>query len=322
MLFTSRTCQEAVHHCSGGGGAEHNMEPFMIQSISELTGKTKVLGIIGDPISHSLSPLMQNAALRALGLDYIYVPFRVRPEELSTALLGLQSLNIVGFNVTIPHKTAVTGLVDGLSREAELIGAVNTVTREGAHLIGHNTDAIGFLSALTDGMGFDPSGANVLLLGAGGAARAALVALSQAGIERITIANRTQSTAEELLDLLRRTGSRASGNHASLATVCADRSLMGSFDLVVNTTSVGMGGTAFANFDVTWLNPGARIYDMVYVPSETPLLQAARAAGITAMNGASMLAAQGEAAFRLWIGCDPPPGLMRERVLAALAALS
>ena len=286
---------------------------------NELTGRTKVLGIIGDPVAHSLSPLMQNSALKALGIDCIYVPFPVKPTDLTAAVDGLRALNAVGFNVTIPHKSAIIGLLDELSHEAQLIGAVNTVVRVGDRLIGHNTDASGFLQALRDDLRFDPAGSRILLLGAGGAARAALVALVEAGIESITIANRTEDTAERLLSLLRQTGSRSIGDHVSLNGIFSDRMVMSSYDLVVNTTSVGMGGTAFDGLDVSFFKPGVRVYDMVYVPAETPLLQAARATGLAAANGAGMLAAQGEAAFRLWIGCDPPKGLMRERVQEALA---
>lgn len=284
-----------------------------------LTGRTRVLGIIGHPVSHSLSPLMHNAAFRALDLDCIYVPFPVKPAELPSAIMGIRALGIAGFNVTIPHKTTILGFVDDLSRDAELMGAVNTVIRDGDRLIGHNTDSIGFMRSLKDDLSIDPAGARVLILGAGGAARAALVGLAQAGISEVTVANRTSETAEELLALLDRSGFPVSGTHAELS-IFSDRDTMGTFDLVVNTTSVGMGNSAFEGFDVAMLKSVSSVYDMVYVPAETPLLKAARESSLKAANGAGMLAAQGEEAFRLWTGCEPPPGMMKETILNALAS--
>ena len=284
-----------------------------------MTGRTRVYGIIGDPVVHSLSPLMQNAAFRELAIDAVYVPFQVKPAEISSAIIGIRSLGIAGFNVTIPHKISVIGLLEDLSREASLIGAVNTVVREGESLVGHNTDAQGFINSLRDDLDYDPSGSRVLLLGAGGAARAALVSLSQAGISEVTVANRTSETAEEMMALLRRTGAATTGNTASLQ-IFADADRMQSFDLVVNTTSIGMGGTSLPGFSINTLHPDAKIYDMVYVPSETPLIQAARNAGHSAANGIGMLAAQGEAAFRLWTGYDPPQGLMKASLLNAIGA--
>lgn len=285
--------------------------------IGRLTGRTKVLGIIGHPVAHSLSPLMQNAALEAVGIDCIYVPFPVRPAELPSAIMGIRTLGIAGFNVTIPHKTAILGLVDDISREAELIGAVNTVIRDGDRLIGHNTDSSGFMKSLQEDLAFDPENARVLLLGAGGAARAALVALVQAGISAVTVANRTSETAEELLAVLDRCGASVSGSHAALS-IFNSRDAMGSFDLIVNTTSVGMNSTSFEGFEASFLKADACIYDMVYVPAETPLLKVGREHSLKVANGAGMLAAQGEEAFRLWTGCDPPPGIMKETILAAL----
>lgn len=261
---------------------------------------------------------MQNAALEALGIDCVYVPFPVRSADLPTAIMGIRTLGIAGFNVTIPHKTSIFGMMDDISREAELIGAVNTVIRDGDRLIGHNTDSSGFMRSLREDLSFDPKGSRVLILGAGGAARAALVGLVQAGITEVTVANRTTETAEELLAVLERCGTSVVGAHADL-TIFNDREIMGSFDLMVNTTSVGMNGTRFEDFDPSFMKADAAIYDMVYVPAETPLLKVALEHGLNVANGVGMLAYQGEEAFRLWTGCDPPAGIMKETVLAALA---
>lgn len=283
----------------------------------KITGKTKVLGIIGHPVAHSLSPLMQNAALKALGLDYIYVPFAVEPRNLSVAVNGLRALGIHGFNVTIPHKTAIIPLLDRVSPEAELSGAVNTVCREDGLFVGYNTDGIGFIKSLVDDLVFNPDGATVLILGAGGAARGAVAALCGAGVTKIIVANRTRSKGEALVDTFRGKYSHVKFALSSQETVELDEYLREA-KLIVNTTSVGMNGSSFECLDVDAFLPDARVYDMVYSPPETPLLVAARGRNLFCANGLGMLAAQGEAAFSLWTGMDPPCGLMKLKLMAAL----
>lgn len=282
-----------------------------------ITGTTKVLGIIGWPVAHSLSPLMQNGALQEMGLDCVYVPFPVREEGLGEAIRGLRELGVVGVNVTIPHKTAVIPHLDRLTPEAALIGAVNTVKREGDELVGYNTDCVGFLNSLRDDLGFNPSGATILLLGAGGAARAAIAALCRAEAGRIVIANRSLGRAEALAEEF--------GSHFCGTQIAAIR--LGSpsvtdeiqkIDLLVNTTSVGMGDTAFETLDLSLLKPQATVYDMVYAPWETPLLRDAALHGARCANGIGMLVAQGECALEIWTGRVPPSGVMRRRILAAL----
>ena len=283
----------------------------------KITGKTKVLGIIGHPVAHSLSPLMQNAALKALGLDYIYVPFAVEPQNLSAAVNGLRALGIHGFNVTIPHKTAIIPLLDRVSPEAELSGAVNTVCREDGLFVGYNTDGIGFIKSLVDDLVFNPDGATVLILGAGGAARGAVAALCGAGVTKIIVANRTRSKGEALVDTFRGKYSHVKFALSSQETAELDEYLREA-KLIVNTTSVGMNGSSFECLDVDAFLPDARVYDMVYSPPETPLLVAARGRNLFCANGLGMLAAQGEAAFSLWTGMDPPCGLMKLKLMAAL----
>lgn len=282
-----------------------------------ITGKTRVIGIIGWPVEHSLSPLMQNAALEEMGLDFVYVPFPVREEYLGAAVGGFRALGVAGFNVTIPHKTAVIPFLDRLAPDARLIGAVNTVKREGEELVGYNTDGAGFIRSLREDLGFEPAGRNILLLGAGGAARAAIVSLCQGGAARIVIANRNAARGEEL----------AKEFHGLFGGTQIAAIPLGSplpfdeiqkIDILVNTTSVGMGGSAFGGLDLSSLNPGASVYDMVYSPWETPLLADASRLGLRCANGIGMLVAQGECALAIWTGEEPPSGVMRQRIMAVL----
>ncbi len=283
----------------------------------DITGNTSVLGIIGCPVAHSLSPLMQNAALEAMGLDWIYVPFAVREENLPRAVMGLKTLGIIGFNVTIPHKTAIIPLLDRITPEAALMGAVNTVKREGDEFVGHNTDGAGFIKSLREDLGFDPAGRRIIVLGAGGAARAAVASLSQAGAAVVAIANRSPERGEKLAEEF-----SAVFSGTQFAAKSLDISLFNSevqnFDLLVNTTSVGMGESAFDGLDISRMKQTASVYDMVYAPWETPLLAEARRAGLSCANGIGMLVAQGECALSIWSGMEPPTGVMRRRILTVL----
>ena len=283
----------------------------------DITGKTRVLGIIGWPVAHSLSPLMQNAALEAMGLDWIYVPFAVRQEELARAVEGLRALGVTGFNVTIPHKTAIIPFLDRITPEARLVGAVNTVKREGDELVGYNTDGPGFIRSLAEDLGFNPAGKRILVLGAGGAGRAAVASLAQAGAEAVVIANRNVARGEELVAEFR--GALGGTQFAAMPLdIPLINAKVQDFDLLVNTTSVGMGETAFEWLDISRMTPAASVYDMVYAPLETPLLAEASRAGRRCANGIGMLVAQGECALAVWTGMEPPSGVMRRRILAAL----
>jgi shikimate dehydrogenase len=278
-----------------------------------ITGKTTVAGIIGHPVSHSLSPLMHNAAFAALGLDWVYVPFPVAPERLTQAVAGLRALGVAGFNVTIPHKVAILPLLDRISPDAELIGAVNTVALEDGLFTGYNTDGIGLVAALCAKLGFSAAGRSVLVLGAGGAARSAVVALAGAGALRVELANRTVAGARALVDSV--AGQLpATAFAAHPLERLADPGFLSGFDLLVNTTSVGMARDSFPGLELSLLRPGCAVYDMVYAPPVTPLLARALELGLPAANGLGMLVAQGEAAFRLWTGVRPPEGCM-ERAL-------
>lgn len=281
-------------------------------------GTTRILGIFGDPIAHSLSPPMQNAALEQLGIDAVYVPFHVLPERLPAAVDALRALNIWGVNVTVPHKEAVCAHLDDIDPEARVVGAVNTIVNRQGRLVGYNTDGTGLLRSLAEDLDFAPRGKRVLLLGAGGACRAALAALARAGAASVGVANRTRGRAEELVREFGTTYPGTSFAFFGLAPADLSAALRG-IDLLVNTSAVGLKGEAFDDLPWDALDSGACIYDMVYSKEGTPLLGTARARGHRAADGLGMLAAQGEEAFFLWTGIKPPSGVMKGRVLAECA---
>jgi len=276
-----------------------------------LSGKSKVYGIFGDPVAHSLSPLMQNHAFQTQGIDAVYVPFHVLPDQLPAAVRNLRALNIAGVNVTIPHKEEILPFLDQIDSTAQIIGAVNTVVNNGGILTGYNTDASGFMRAVRQEFGFQPVGREVLLLGAGGACRAAAVGLASSGVESIIIANRHQAKGEEILnDLVPHFPAVQFtavdyGNNRYLDAVSK-------MDLIVNTTSVGLHGEEISFLPLEHIKGSALIYDMIYSLSETSLIKRARSSRLTCADGLGMLAAQGEDAFFLWTGVRLPAGFMRQ----------
>jgi len=286
--------------------------------MTDVNGRTRILGIFGDPVGHSLSPLMQNAALAEAGIDAVYVPFHVTPENLPRAVEGLRAMQVWGVNVTVPHKEAICELLDELDPDARLIGAVNTVVSRDGRLTGYNTDGRGLVASLNEDLGFDPAGRRALLLGAGGTTRSVAVALSRAGAAEIIIANRTRKRAADLV--------------AALATACKGTSFaitgtgtqelaaaVAVCDLVVNTTSIGLQGDDYPGFPWQDVSADTFIYDIVYHRDGTPWLRHARETGCRCADGLGMLAAQGELAFEIWTGRVPPSGVMKCRLLAAVA---
>ena len=281
-----------------------------------ITGKTRVYGLIGDPVGHSMSPAMHNAAFEKLGLDYVYLPFRVSPEALGAAVDGLRALNVRGFNVTIPHKVKIIPLLDGLDPSAEKTGAVNTIVNNGGELRGYNTDAGGFLRALRDG-GAEPAG-NIIVLGAGGASRAVCHILAEHGAS-LTILNRLQeldwaeALAEHIADDLRVSIRVMELNDHNLGTA-----LEGA-DILINATSVGMSPDSEATpVPQGLLRPGLTVFDIVYNPRQTRLLREAGAAGARTIAGVDMLAWQGALAFEKWTGQPAPLDLMRAEAVRLL----
>lgn len=260
---------------------------------------------------------MHNAAFRALGLNWVYVPFPVRAERLGDAIRGFRAIGVRGVNVTVPHKRSAMEWVDLLGPEAEFIGAVNTLTFQSDGTVrGDNTDARGFLAALQEAEFPSVEGQQVVVLGAGGAARAVVAALAQAGAQPIVIANRTVEKAEQLAEELQaRLGIKAMGIPLLEAAVQA---VLHETVLLVNTTSAGMEGKPPLEFNPELLRPPLAVCDIIYTPPETELLRAAAARGCRTLNGVGMLVHQGAIAFELWTGIAPPVEIMREALLNAL----
>jgi len=280
-----------------------------------VSGATKICALIGDPVEHTMSPVMHNAAFQKLGLDYLYIPFRVSPEQLFQAVAGLRALNVRGFNVTIPHKVKVIPLLDSLDPLAEKIGAVNTVVNKNGELRGYNTDAEGFLRALLE-HSINPQGKNIVVLGAGGAARAIAYILAQKGA-CLTILNRRQeidwaeNIARLILDELHR--------EVKVLELGNIADVLPGVNLLVNATSVGMYPADNASpVPAGLLAKVPVVFDVVYNPLKTKLLSEADAAGAQTISGVDMLAWQGALAFEKWMGKTAPLHLMRQEAVKML----
>ena len=281
-----------------------------------ITGKTRLLAVIGAPIGHSLSPIIQNAALHAAGLDYVYTALPVRADALASAVRGLRDAGIAGFNVTIPFKTEIIPLLDALSEDARRIQAVNTVVIEDGRLVGHNTDVMGFLAGFAE-RGIALTGKNAVLIGAGGAARAALWGLLRSGVRSVVIGVRNASKGAALAADFAADGDvrAVSFDDTAWIAACSDA------DLVVQTTPLGMTPhtEAMPPVDAAVINPSAVVYDLIYTPAETRFLREARARGCETINGETMLVAQGAEAFHLWTGKRPDVELMKRVLREELA---
>jgi shikimate dehydrogenase len=280
----------------------------MSEGKAPLSGHTRVVGVIGDPVAHSLSPTLHNAAFAALGLDWVYVAFPVPRGRGAEAVAAVPALGLAGFNVTMPHKEDVAGACDELTADAAALRSVNTVVAlPDGRTLGDSTDGPGFLDAVAD-EAIAVAGQPVLVLGAGGAARAVVLALGRAGAA-VTVAARRQDAARSAAALA--PGARA------LALGAADPS---GFAVVVNATPLGMSGGDPLPVDPGSLHDGQSVVDLVYHPADTPLLTAARAQGAQAVNGLGMLLHQAARSFTLWTGQPAPLDAMRAAVTTALAA--
>jgi shikimate dehydrogenase len=281
-----------------------------------ISGKTRVCGVIGDPIEHSLSPIIQNAAFCSLKLDFAYLAFKVSPAEVGNAVAGMRALGVVGLNVTMPHKEAVISHLDQIDENAKFLGAVNTIHNRDGKLFGYNTDGVGALTALKEN-GANPKGKRVLLLGCGGAARAIAYTLSKEADE-LVILNRTVSEAKELASLLKKTlGKKVVAEELSADKIKAQ---IADSDILINATSVGMKPKA--NQSLTkpeWLKPNLTVMDIVYNPMETKLVKDAKSAGAKVVNGLEMLIYQGAASFEIWTKKQAPVKVMREAALNHLS---
>jgi shikimate dehydrogenase len=278
----------------------------------------KVVGIIGYPLGHSVSPAMHNAAFKKLGLDFEYVPFEVEPKDLAEAIKGLRALHIAGFNITIPHKEAIVPLLDEVTKLARIIGAVNTVQNQEGKLIGYNTDGAGFVESLKEDAKTDPRGKNLVVLGAGGASRAVSIMLAEAEAKSITVTDIQEEKARDLskyVDAYFETSCNfveANSNDLQTSIEAAE--------ILVNTTPIGMHPKIDESplSESIKLHPKLLVYDLVYNPSETKLLKAAKSWGCQTCSGLGMLVRQGALAFTIWTGEEAPIEVMRGAAEEAL----
>ncbi|MDD4179542.1 MAG: shikimate dehydrogenase [Candidatus Margulisbacteria bacterium] len=278
----------------------------------------KIVGIIGYPLGHSISPAMHNAAFKELGLDYEYIPFEVEPEDLHEAINGLRALHIAGFNVTIPHKEAIVPLLDDVTKLARTIGAVNTVENQEGKLVGYNTDGLGFIESLNEDAEFDPKGKRVVVLGAGGASRGVATMLAEVGANSILLSDIFEDKGNELVEYL----NTLTETKCSFAKPDSEslRDEIEYADLLINTTPLGMHpkiGESPLPKKVK-LNKKTLVYDLVYNPSETKLLKTAKAAGCKVVSGLGMLVRQGALAFTVFTGEEPPIETMWQAAKTAL----
>ena len=283
-----------------------------------ITGQTKLVGVFGYPVGHSLSPQMHNAAFEHLAMDWCYVPFAVAPTDLEQALRALPALGIVGVNVTIPLKEGALRAVDEVVPPADLVGAVNTVQRRDDRLVGYNTDVEGFTRSLGE-RGEDMTGRTVVVLGAGGAARAAVVALAQMGASRIWVMARRLEQGAATAELARQASPQAQGAAIVWDDEGARRALAAA-DALVNATPIGMHPRPEESPPIPeqWLRAGMLVYDMVYTPETTRLLEGAQRQGCRAIGGLRMLVLQGAAAFTIWTGRPAPVEVMHRALVNAL----
>lgn len=283
-----------------------------------IDAKTKIFCVIGDPIEHSLSPVMHNAVFEKLDLNCCFTAFRIKPENLGNAIKGMQAMEIGGINVTIPHKVSVMDFLDELSEEARIIGAVNTIEM-GEKLKGYNTDGLGAFMALKNG-GADPKGKHVLLLGSGGAARAIAVTLALKGeISALTILGVVKEELEKLAeDISKNTQINAAGELLNDGTL---GDALSNADILIHATPVGM----HPDIDKTlvtadMMEPDLKVMDIVYTPLETKLMREAKEAGVECIiGGVEMFINQGAESEKIWLEIDAPVELMREVVLRELS---
>ncbi|MBD2353530.1 shikimate dehydrogenase [Tolypothrix sp. FACHB-123] len=274
----------------------------------QITGKTKLLGVIGYPVEHSLSPVMHNAAIAQLGLDYVYLPFPIAPENLKSAIAGFAAVGVVGFSVTIPHKQAIMPFLSEITPIAQAIGAVNTVTRQNNTWVGTNTDIEGFIAPLQTTYKQDWSQKAAVILGNGGAARAVVAGCHQLGFAEIHVVGRNQQKLQEFYD---------SWHDSSLAinlqvhTWDKLAKLIPQANLLVNTTPIGMypkvDASPVSAAEMADLPTGALAYDLIYIPKPTQFLQLAQQQGAIAIDGLEMLVQQGAAALKIWLQQETVP---------------
>jgi shikimate dehydrogenase len=285
-----------------------------------IDGNTGLVGIIGDPLAHTISPAMHNAAFEALGLNLVYVPLEVDQSWFHVAFEGVRHLGFVGLNVTMPYKEQALEHLDEVASFAQMAGAVNTVHVVDGRMIGYNTDGRGVIASLDLDGGFQPKDKKIVIVGAGGAASATVLSLCLGGAASVTIVNRSPERAAALVTRL---GARFSDCEIVTATPFEDLAKpIGAADLIVNATPTGMRGNPGMPVRPELLRKGQLVLDMIYDPPQSEFLAAAKAAGAKTLNGLSMLVHQGASALEIWTECEAPVEVMRAAAEAELARIA
>jgi shikimate dehydrogenase len=281
-----------------------------------IDGSTKIVGVFGSPITHTASPAMQNAAFAALQMNWVYVAFRVEPQNLRSALAGARDMGLTGVNLTLPHKIIALDIVDEVHSEARRLGSINTVLMEHGRLRGFNTDGYGFAKAIEEEFNLTLEGRRVLVLGAGGAGRAIAVKCALEGAALVCVANRTPEKVEPIAKEIASTQTEFRALKLTSKEIARH---IGEIDLLVNATSVGLKTGESLGLEPTLFSPKLFVYDTIYRPALTELLRVAAAAGAKVSNGASMLVHQGAKSFEVWTRRKAPVAVMRRALRAEIA---
>ena len=275
-----------------------------------LTSKTKIYGLLGYPIKHSFSPLIHNAAFEAEKIDACYLCFETKPEDIKQAIEGIRALNIQGVNLTIPHKEICLSYLDEIDKNAEFIGAVNTIVRKENKLIGYNTDGEGFIKALKEDLDFDSKDKTIFLFGAGGAGKAIGMSLAKYGAKQIFIVDKNKKKARALAENIKENFP----NTIAELTHSHNQEAIKASHLLVNATPIGMNPNDNLMINPVYFPQQLNIFDLIYNPRETKLLRIAKKKGLKAVNGLGMLIHQATLSFELWTGEKAPLAVMKEAV--------
>lgn len=277
----------------------------------KIDSNTKLYGLFGYPVRHSLSPLMHNAGFKELGINAVYICFEIEPKELKEAVGALKTLGISGINVTVPHKIEIMNFLDELDNEAKLTDSVNTVKNLGGKLKGFNTDGIGFINSLKRDLGVEPKQKSFFIFGAGGAGRAIGFSLAKGKARTIQFYDAVKMRAEKLAERIKEIFPDC--NTTSISEISP--SIFEGIDVIVNATPQGMKEEDSLLFDLNLVSKETKIFDLIYNPKETKLIKEAKKRGLEAINGLGMLLYQGAESFKLWTEKDAPIEVMRRALL-------
>ena len=283
----------------------------------KIDGKTKIVGLFGYPVRHTLSPVFQNAAFQSKKLNYAYLPFEVAPKELILALKSLPALGIAGINVTIPHKESVVPYLSGTSNEAMIVGAVNTISVVNGKLLGYNTDGYGFVAALKENLKTTLKGKKVMLLGGGGGARSVAAKSILEGAKKVYIGDIVKEKVAKLISDLKKVFPSAEINSYNMKEN-EIKEVLGEVDILINATPVGMKKEDPLLVNPEWLGKGLLVFDLIYNPFETKLLKTAKKMGCRCCNGLDMLIHQGARSFEIWTGKKAPVKVMKNALQEVL----